>query len=68
MDEKATNFHRKRVAFFYDIALIYSDVVIEIPIIGKIGDVFFVIQSISCINDTSQTLDNCEQLGFEANE
>jgi len=28
MDEKATNFHTKRVAFFYDIALIYSDVAI----------------------------------------
>jgi hypothetical protein len=54
--------------FFYDIALIYSDVAIEVPIIGKIGGVFFVIQSISCIHDTSQTLDSCEQLGFKANE
>jgi len=67
MKKQQINTNKKWVNFFYDIALIYSDVAIEVPIIGKIGGVFFVIQSISCIHDTSQTLDSCEQLGFKAN-
>ena len=67
MDEKENKLFREMGHFYYDIALVYSDVAIEVPIIGKIGGVYIVINPFP-VYMTQVKLDSCEQLGFKANQ